>query len=158
MSALPRKGKPTGELDESALQRLLGYRMAQASVVTRGIFIAEVGEPLDLRPVDYTLLALVRSNPGVPPSRLAQALSVTAPNITLWIDRLAARGLLARERSVTDKRSQHIHLTPEGDALVAGATRKLLQAEKRALSALTEGERTLLAELLHKVARCRPRS
>lgn len=144
---------PSGELAEGGVHRLIGYQVAQASVCTLAVFDREVGQPLGLKPAEYTLLALVRDNPGVSPSRLAQALTLPAPTVTLFADRLQARGWLSRERSDVDRRAQQLRLTREGEAACQDATRRLLAAERRALSALTEGERLLLAELLHKVAR-----
>ena len=144
---------PAGELAERAVHRLIGYQVAQASVCTLAVFEREVGQPLGLKPAEYTLLALVRDNPGVSPSRLAQALALPAPTVTLFADRLQARGWLQRERSDVDRRAQQLRLSPEGEAACQDATHRLLAGERQALSALTEGERLLLAELLHKVAR-----
>lgn len=152
IARMPAPLTPQGELEESTVHRLIGYQVAQASVRTLSVFDREVGEPMDLKPVAYTMLALVLDNPGVSPSRLGQALSLPAPTVTLQLDRLQARGWLRRERSDADRRAQHLWLTPEGERSCREATQRLLSAERRALEALSEGERLLLAELLHKVA------
>jgi DNA-binding MarR family transcriptional regulator len=149
---LPAESTPAGRLDEAQLHQVLGYQMAQASIVTDGVFTEEVGKPFDLRPVEYTILSLIDENPGGSPARLAQALAVSAPNITTWIDRLEQRGLVVREPSVTDRRSQHLKTTPKGSRLARQATRRLLDAERQTLDRLTPGERGLLIELLHKIA------
>ena len=81
---------------------------------------------------------------------------MTAPNITMWIDRLEERGLVQRERSETDRRAQHLHVTPEGRRLVTKATQELHDGERELLANLSDGERTILIELLHKVACSRP--
>jgi DNA-binding MarR family transcriptional regulator len=146
---------PAGNLAEAALHRVLGYQLAQATIVTTGVFVSHVGEPFELRPVEYTILALIGQNPGGSPAQLAKALAVTAPNITMWIDRLEGRGLVARQRSDTDKRAQHLQLTAKGKSLVNVATERVLAAEREALADLSDGERTILIELLHKVARRR---
>ena len=144
---------PVGGLDEARLHDVLGYQMAQATIVTAAVFRAEVGQPFGLRPVEYTLLMLVTENPGGSLVRLARALAVTAPNITLWIDRLEARGLVQREQSASDRRVQVLRATAEGAALARLATQRILDAEREALAAhLSAGERAILLELLHKVA------
>lgn len=142
-------------LDEGLLQRILGYRVAQAAVTTMQIFETRVAEVFDLRPVEFTVLALVHHNPGITGSQLAGALAVTPPNITMWIDRLSKRGYVEREPHSRDRRVLHIRITPAGEEVVRQAIEKLFEGEHHALSALTTGERMLLAELLDKVARAR---
>ena len=77
---------------------------------------------------------------------------VTAPNITMWIDKLEARGLVQRQPSPTDRRAQLLQATPEGEALARQATQRILEAERAALTTLSAAERAMLVELLHKVA------
>jgi DNA-binding MarR family transcriptional regulator len=144
---------PAGRLDEARLHDVLGYQMAQATIVTDAVFKAQVGQPFGLRPVEYTVLTLIVENPGGSLARLARALAVTAPNITMWIDRLESRGLVQREQSTRDRRSQVLHATTEGEAVARAATQRILDAEREALAAhLSAGERAILLELLHKVA------
>ncbi len=146
---------PAGQLAEARLHQILGYQMAQATITTTAVFMKRVGEPFDLRPVEYTILTLVNENPGGSPASLSKALAVTPPNITVWIDKLEQRGLVARERSTTDRRAQHLRATLKGSQLAATATQALLEGEQDALASLTDGERAILVELLHKVARAR---
>lgn len=147
---------PAGRLIEAKLHHVLGYQLAQASISTASVFTQLVGEPFGLRPVEFTVLSLINENPGSSLARLAQALAVTAPNITMWIDRLEERGLVQRGRSETDRRAQHLDVTPEGRQLVTKATQQLHDGERELLAHLSDGERTILIELLHKVACSRP--
>lgn len=146
---------PAGRLEEARLQSVLGYQLAQAAIVTNEVFTANAGEPFGLRPVEYTVLTLIAENPGGSLVRIARALAVTAPNITVMVDRLEARGLVAREQSAEDRRSQVLHTTAKGADLVRKATERIIAAEKSALR-LTAGEHAMLLELLHKVACARP--
>lgn len=147
---------PVGRLDEGGLAQVLGYQLAQASIVAGAVFDAEVSKAYGLRPVEYTVLALVNRNPGLTAARLARALAVTPPNLTTWIERLSRRGLVERQTHHSDRRAMHIHATSEGAALVAQATERIFQGEARALAKLSLAERMMLLELLHKVAECRP--
>jgi DNA-binding MarR family transcriptional regulator len=142
---------PAGRLEEAQLQRVLGYQLAQASIVTSAIYARQVGEPFGLRPVEYTVLTLISENPGGSLARLARALAVTAPNITTMVDRLESRGWVARTQSEQDRRSQLLHTTAKGEALVRKSTQAILDAERKTLP-LTPGEHSMLVELLHKVA------
>jgi len=152
---VPAATTPAGRLAENLLQRLLGYQMAQATIVTQAVFERCVGGPLGMRPVEYTVLMLVTENRGVSPAQLSRALAVTRPNMTLWVDKLEARGLVTREKNAVDRRGQHLHATRKGAALAAKATQTLLDAERSACATLSEAERLMLAELLHKLASTR---
>ena len=143
---------PAGQLAEAKLHFVLGYQLAQAAIVTNGLFLRHAGKPFGLRPVEYTVLMLIAENPGGSQARLARALAVTAPNITAIVDRLEAKGWIARSRSVDDRRSQALHATHKGEELVRKATQSIVDAERSALSTLTAGEQMILVELLHKVA------
>jgi DNA-binding MarR family transcriptional regulator len=142
---------PAGRLEEAQLQQVLGYQLAQASIVTDGLYRTHVGKPFGLRPVEYTVLTLIAENPGGSLAQLARALAVTAPNITTMVDRLETRGLIARTQSDRDRRAQVLHTTPKGATLVRKTTQLILDAEQVALG-LTPGEQAMLVELLHKVA------
>jgi DNA-binding MarR family transcriptional regulator len=144
---------PDGRLDETLLQQVLGYQLAQATIVTDAVFHQEVGEPLQLRRVEYTVLSLVAQNPGGSAARIARALAVTPPHVTVILDRLEARKLVQRKASTEDRRSRQLSVTRAGDELLNKATGRIVAAERRVMG-LSTGELAILAELLHKVA-CR---
>ncbi|MEO6409270.1 MAG: MarR family transcriptional regulator [Burkholderiaceae bacterium] len=149
---------PTGRLNEVVIHAIVGYQLAQAAIVTTHSFTQQVGKGFELRPVEFTILALVHGNPGVSARQLASALAVTPPNITMWIDKLERRDLIERERSSTDRRAQHIRATAQGAALARKAIAHAIEGEDAALAAaLSDAERAILIELLHKVAMCRRR-
>jgi DNA-binding MarR family transcriptional regulator len=148
---------PLARLHESELHGVVGYQLAQATIVTSQAFEATVGRARALRPVEFTILALVQANPDVTARQLARGLAVTPPNITVWLDKLESRGLVRRSRSTADARQQHIRTTATGSALARAATRNVLDGESAALATLSAAERAMLVELLHKVAVARKR-
>lgn len=139
------------------MQHLLGYCVARAAVPAFQVFEKEIGAPFALRRVDYTILVLVDSNAGATQKQLARSLQLSLPYLTITLDRMQARGLLVRERSVTDRRLQHVRLTDEGRKLLEAAEGIAATMEGSLLSSLTPGERTMLLELLRKVAAFHPR-
>jgi DNA-binding MarR family transcriptional regulator len=158
---MPRQKAPLATEDRTPLTRLreggahalIGYQLAQAAIVTNQVFDDQVGHARGgLRRVEFTILALVQANRDVTARQLARALAVTPPNIAIWLDKLESRGLVARERSVSDARMQHVRLTARGTALVERAVQALLEGERVALDGLSGAERAMLVELLHKVA------
>jgi DNA-binding MarR family transcriptional regulator len=149
---------PLARLTEAGIHGVVGYQLAQATIVTNQVFNEVVGNIGGLRPVEYTVLALVQANPEVTARQLARGLAVAPPNIAVWLDRLESRGLLERSRSASDARVQHIRVTAAGEALAREATRGLLKGEAVALAGLSPAERAMLVELLHKVALARKRT
>lgn len=142
-------------LDQSCLQHVLGYQLARADVPTKKVFFKHLGQPLGLRPVEFTILMLIAHNDQVTQKQLSQTLAVSAPNITALLDRLAERGLVTRVRSETDRRLQHIHLTDEGRRLAHRAHAVSLTMEHDLMRHLSDAEQAILMELLQKVARVR---
>ena len=134
------------------LRNLLGYHLAQASVTTFALFDTHVGKPYGLRKVEYSLLTLVLANGPLSPKRLAQALALSAPNLTLLLDRLQARGLLLRQRSLVDRRSQNVLLTDEGHRIAQATAAAALPMEQALSERLSPAEHAMLVELLRKVA------
>ncbi|HEU4458042.1 MAG TPA: MarR family transcriptional regulator [Methylibium sp.] len=143
---------PVGELREAGLHALLGYQIAQAKIATDAVFDRSVGTPHELRPVEYTMLALIAANAGASPSRIATALALNKPNVTLWLGRLEARRLIERRPSAQDGRSIELTVTAAGARLAAEGTAALVEAERLAFDRLSAAERAMLAELLHKLA------
>lgn len=142
-------------VDQACLQHLLGYHMAQADIPAKAAFYKYIGEPLNLRHVEFTILMLVKRNAGVTQKQLSQTLAVSAANITLLLDRLVDKGWIERVRSEDDRRAQHIHLTAAGAALAEKSHQVSLICEREMLKHLSDGERIMLLELLDKVARHR---
>ena len=139
-------------LSLGVLSDVLGYHVAQAAVTTVDMFERHVGQPYGLRKVEYSLLLLLLANGALTPKRLGQALALSGPNLTLLLDRLQDRGLLRRERSATDGRSQNIVLTDAGQALTQAAGEAAAPMERELDDRLSRAERLMLIELLRKVA------
>jgi DNA-binding MarR family transcriptional regulator len=106
---------------------------------------------------EFDVLAALR-RAGAPyqltPGKLLSQTLVTSGTMTNRIDRLAQRGLVAREPDPVDRRSILVVLTPTGLALVDAALETLLDFERailepvpaRDIAALTAGLRVLLAQ------------
>jgi DNA-binding MarR family transcriptional regulator len=134
------------------LAEVLGYHIAQAAVTTVGMFERHVGERFNLRKVEFSILMLLLANGPLSPKRLGQVLALSAPNLTLLLDRLQQRDLLRRERNLADRRSHNIVLTPAGRALSEEAAAAAGPMERELDDRLSAAERAMLLELLRKVA------
>ncbi|RZS33960.1 DNA-binding MarR family transcriptional regulator [Herbihabitans rhizosphaerae] len=113
-------------------------------------YFAEHG--LDRASVDV-LFTLRRS--GSPyrltPSELTRSSMVTSGAITQRLDRLEARGLIARRRSEADGRGVVVALTDEGHELTEAVLPGHLDNERRLFDALTPSQRDTFARTLRKV-------
>lgn len=139
-------------LSLGALSDVLGYHIAQARVTTMDSFVRHIGQPFGLRTVEYSLLLLLLANGPQAPKRLGQALALSAPNLTLLLDRLQDRGLIRRERSPTDGRSHNILLTDAGRRMADDGAAAAEPMERELDERLSRAERLMLIELLRKVA------
>ena len=152
MAAVGETKPGTELLDTGSVHHLMGYLVAMAAVQTRRAFQETLGAPYDLRTVEFTLLMLLLGNGSASPKQLARTLDMPAPNVTVLVDKLAARGLVERRRSSTDGRALQVLLTPDGLKLARRAHATSQTSEEQLLQRLTAGERAMLRELLVKLA------
>ncbi len=77
---------------------------------------------------------------------------LTSSGTTKRLDKLEARGLVAREPDPNDRRGTLIALTDAGRELIDSVTGPHLANEQRLLEPLTRTERDQLAALLRKLS------
>lgn len=140
----------TGQADQSELLELAGYNIRRAYLVVQSHFDERM-EKLDLRQAEFSVLSILRGNPGINQKALAEALAVAPPNLATLLDRLEARGLLTRQRSVDDKRVQLVELTAQGSRLYTRALKAAAEADSAAIAKLDAEERQQLKTLLRKI-------
>ena len=103
---------------------------------------------LDLHPAQAGALLQLAS--PLPMRELADLLACDSSNVTGLVDRLEARGLVARQPSSNDRRVKHVVLTPAGGRL----REELLERVGRpavALERLSAVEQAQLRDLLRRV-------
>jgi DNA-binding MarR family transcriptional regulator len=116
--------------------------------------LAAVFGRYELSPADFQVIVTLRR--AGRPFRLAQArlmaqLALTSGTVSVRVDRLVKRGIVERERDPDDARVTLIGLTDRGSRLFDEIAPLHLRNEDRLLSALDEGERTRLADLLRRL-------
>ncbi|MDH6680641.1 DNA-binding MarR family transcriptional regulator [Rhodococcus sp. LBL1] len=113
---------------------------------------AERLEALALQPSDVGILRLIAMEPGLSQQALADRLNVGPSRVVVLIDGLEKKGLVARVRSVRDRRIYELQLADEGRAAM-GRMRDVGAAHEADMAkALTNEERETLATLLNKIA------
>jgi DNA-binding MarR family transcriptional regulator len=100
------------------------------------------------------LAALRRAGPPyeLSPGRLLRETLVTSGTMTNRVDRLVARSLVERLPDPRDRRGVLVRLTDTGRDTVDGALARLLEQERRLLSALSAAELRQLAGLMRRLA------
>jgi DNA-binding MarR family transcriptional regulator len=136
-----------------SLSQIAGYQLTRANILGLANYARDVERIFDLRPVEYTVLQLVREGQCNTPSQLAKELSITPPSMSVWLDKLSARKLLARSKSAVDGRASQVQLTPAGTRLIEKAHEALLKSEQHFLQPLSAGERVILLEILQKLGK-----
>ena len=76
---------------------------------------------VDLSLAQYRSLVFLSEVDAAAASALAAKLDVSRPSITSMIDGLVARGFVERRPTMSDRRKVAHHLTPYGEAALAGA-------------------------------------
>jgi DNA-binding MarR family transcriptional regulator len=96
------------------------------------------------------LAALRRSGPPyrLTPGALLRETGVTSGTMTNRVDRLATRGLVAREDDPADGRGVLVRLTADGRETVDATLADLLEAERAMLDGLDAGDRDRLVAAL----------
>ncbi len=146
------KSRAVQAVDAGFLESLMGYTVRRASLAMVSVFVKGMAE-YELKIVEFSVLSLVASNPGITSRQLCKELDLLPPNMAVMIDSLAQRGYVQRRPHPSDGRATGIYLTPEGEALMARAQPQLKASEEKAVAHLSEAEQKMLVELLRKLYR-----
>lgn len=93
-------------------------RTLRALVETNATVLGQANrhiESLGLTPAQFDVIATLGDTPGMTCGELGQRTLITKGTLTGVLDRLEAKGLIARQRSETDSRQIRISLTSAGE-------------------------------------------
>jgi DNA-binding MarR family transcriptional regulator len=111
----------------------------------------EVMKGVDLRPTQFTVLALINENPGVRQNDICHALGLQKANFVPLLNELQRRGLAVRKAGIADRRSSALHLTPAGVELLRRALELHARWEERIVARIGVRGRDQLLVLLNKL-------
>lgn len=139
-------GTLAGELDVHHMPGHLVRRLQQVAV---RLFAAETGA--DLTPVQFAAIAALRQKPGVDQATLSTLIGYDRATIGGVIDRLEARGWVARSAGPADRRRKLVELTAAGRRAHDRAMRAVDATQARLVAPLSEGERAEFSRLCRKM-------
>jgi DNA-binding MarR family transcriptional regulator len=133
--------------DLAGLDKQVGYMLRQAQLAVFADFVASQKGTV-ARPGQFSILAVIDRNPGLSQSRVCAALGIKRANLVTVIDHLEFLGLVRRDTSATDRRSNRLQLTPAGRRALRSALDDQALHEARITRLLgIAGRRTFLEQL-----------
>ena len=138
----------------SPLEAHLGYWLRLVSNNVSHAFASRVARH-GVTVAEWVLLRALHDHERLAPSALADALGMTRGAISKLVDRLAAKGLVARAQGGADRRYQQLSLTADGRALVPELARLADANDAEFFGDLNPEETAALERLLKNIVRRR---
>nr|WP_243757972.1 MarR family transcriptional regulator [Allobranchiibius sp. GilTou38] len=113
---------------------------------------AERTRSLGLTPSDAGVLRLLGREPGISQRGLADRLGAVPSRVVVLIDSMERRSLVTRTRSSTDRRTQELTLTEQGQHALLQLRGLAQEHDAAVLAPLTQEEREQLVALLAKLS------
>jgi MarR family transcriptional regulator, organic hydroperoxide resistance regulator len=132
------------------------FQLAKASQLANRFLSQKVSE-LNLTPVQALVLGFLHQEDQITSSELGRKTELDSATLTGILDRLEAAGIIERKSNPDDRRSIHIHLTPDGNTLSSQAVRVIASANIEFLQALTKEQKHDLLEIIKKLRLSAPR-
>jgi len=104
----------------------------------------------DLTSVQFAVLDAVAQQPSIDQASVAEVISFDRATIGGVIERLENKGLVQRFVNAEDRRARQLHLTPEGEQLLAAIRPVVVALQTEILAPLTRAERAAFVTLAHK--------
>ena len=116
------------------------------------LYSRQLSKKVGLTAPQLLLLQTVQDMGAVAISKLSTEVSLSQATVTNILDRLEARGLIARHRSTLDKRVVHATLTESGKKMMASAPTPLQDVFCSAFDKLQTWEQSMIVASLQRVA------
>jgi DNA-binding MarR family transcriptional regulator len=132
-------------------RRALGLLLSQLGTHAALVFGRKIAG-FGISPPHLGMLRWIHANVGKNQRELASHLGVVPSRMVVLLDELESKGLVARVRSLQDRRSQQLQLTPKGTRLLDKVERIAAVHDADLGSSLSSTERDTLIDLCAKLA------
>ena len=102
---------------------------------------------------DFRVLEALLHKGPLPVNTVGPKVWLTPGSISVAVDRLVKKGLVARKDRPSDRRVRQVELTPKGRALITRGFREHAVAMEAVVSVLSKNERLILLRLLKKLGK-----
>ncbi len=138
-------------IDAMDLRVQPGHLLRRAQQRAVDLFVAAVGEN-GLTPPQFAALLTIYQHPGLTQRALVERTGIDRSTIADMIERLAARGLIARRRVTRDQRANSLTATAGGIAALERAIAAVRAAQERIMAPVPLHKRALVIEALALLA------
>jgi DNA-binding MarR family transcriptional regulator len=132
------------------LQKMPGHLIRRLQQIAVALFVAEC-EDLDLTPVQYASLTVIRDVPDLDVTRLSSLIALDKATLAKVIERLEAKGWILRAGSSLDKRVKLLKVTPKGRKVLTAAEPGVRRCQRRILAPLAEADRQHFMRMLEQL-------
>ncbi|RKT27193.1 DNA-binding MarR family transcriptional regulator [Paraburkholderia sp. RAU2J] len=135
--------------DSFSLTQSVGFSISKA----RNLLVTEMDaalKELDITTQQMGIVLSMRRGVAATPFELSKLLGIDTGLMTRMLDKLEAKGLLERSRSIEDRRVVNLKLTKEGEAVAAQVPEIVPVVLNRRLRKFTKAEFEELRRLLNK--------
>lgn len=137
----------------SAIHQMPGHLIRRLHQIHVSVFAERMrGAGLDLTSPQFGALMALSERPGIDQATLAGIVALDRPTTGGVVERLEARGLIARTPSSRDRRAKALSLTEAGLALLERAGPVVAEIQTEVLPGLTQKERATFLALAAKAA------
>jgi DNA-binding MarR family transcriptional regulator len=134
-----------------SLNAYTGFLLRKVSSASFEVFSEIVGKH-GLHPMHFGMLTIIEAEEPISQHELSERTGVDPSTMVARMDTLEELGLVERTRSVLDRRSYEIAITPAGRKLLKELRREAKEHGDRFFAPLTAPERKQLHDLLTKLA------
>jgi len=102
---------------------------------------------------DRSVLMVLGQCTPITAAKLSEMMDINPGTISVYVQRLVRKGLVARSQDSQDRRTWHLTLTPQGQEVARETHRGAAAYTQQFLASLTDDEQRILHRLLLKVVR-----
>jgi DNA-binding MarR family transcriptional regulator len=132
-----------------AMHEMPGHLIRRAHQISGAVFSAHLAG-FDLTSVQYAAMDAIASQPGIDATRLSELIAFDKATLGGVLDRLEAKGLIARQPSSQDRRVKSVTLTGAGERLLESVGPRVVAAQAEMLQPLSQAEQGQFIALLKK--------
>jgi DNA-binding MarR family transcriptional regulator len=148
--------KPRGEtaaegVEDFSLAHAVGHLLRRCQQRAVDIFVEEIGAD-GPTPRQFAVLLCVFQHPGLNQTDLVRLSGIDRSTLAEILGRLVDRGLIRRERTTADQRTNALFLTTEGEAMLRAAYPAMVRAQQRIFAPIPPARRREVVAALELLA------